>query len=126
MGSSEVNSYEKFSSTLDYTSWLKDLVLFVGRFSYSSDPENRARPTVTNIRLTASSELNINLSTANVNMLLEAYASWNRMNQLEEKSKKQFSLVSFLCKVKHFTTCVFQWLDFESTCLFILMSDFVY
>ncbi|BBN04917.1 vacuolar protein sorting-associated protein 13A/C [Marchantia polymorpha subsp. ruderalis] len=64
------------------------------RFSYSSDPENRARPTVTNIRLTASSELNINLSTANVNMLLEAYASWNRMNQLEEKSKKQFSLDS--------------------------------
>ncbi|KAL2636221.1 hypothetical protein R1flu_007700 [Riccia fluitans] len=78
-----------------YRAWEPILEPWDGRirYAYSSDQEHN-RPTETRIRLTASSDFNINLSTANLNMLLEAYASWNRMNQLEDKSKKQFSLDS--------------------------------
>ncbi|CAM6084054.1 unnamed protein product [Calypogeia fissa] len=64
------------------------------RFEYSSDPSDLSRPTESRLRLTASSTLNINISTSNLNMFLEAYSSWNRLNRMEENAKNQLSIDS--------------------------------
>jgi hypothetical protein len=46
-------------------------------------------PTESQIRVNTSSDLNVNVSTANMNLFLEAYASWTNLSRIEEGSKQQ-------------------------------------
>lgn len=59
------------------------------RFEYKSHPTDKVLPTESQIRVNTSSDLNVNVSTANMNLFLEAYASWTNLSRIEEGSKQQ-------------------------------------
>ncbi len=55
---------------------------------YSSDPDEKVQPTVSEITMKLTKDLNINVSVANINLFLEAYASWTSLSKLEQGSSK--------------------------------------
>jgi hypothetical protein len=59
------------------------------RYVYSSDPDEKVQPTVSEITMKLTKDLNINVSVANVNLFLEAYASWTSLSKLQQGSSKQ-------------------------------------
>ncbi len=56
---------------------------------YSSDPDEKVQPTVSEITMKLTKDLNMNVSVANVNLFLEAYASWTSLSKLQQGSSKQ-------------------------------------
>jgi hypothetical protein len=59
------------------------------RYVYSSDPDEKVQPTVSEITMKLTKDLNMNVSVANINLFLEAYASWTSLSKLEQGSSKQ-------------------------------------
>eukprot|EP00850_Spirogloea_muscicola_P002380 SM000009S23509 [mRNA] locus=s9:423530:451441:+ [translate_table: standard] len=62
------------------------------RYEYNNDRSEAALPAGSTVRLSTTSDVNVNLSSANTNLLLEAYASWTRLAKIEEEAKRQFHL----------------------------------
>jgi hypothetical protein len=84
------------------------------RYEYSSDPKDKVRPTVSKVHIDTQDDLNVNVSVANANMLLEAYSSWTNLSKIEAGNKKRKFQVSMFVNwcvnagLCHFTDFCFE------------------
>lgn len=83
------------------------------RYEYSSDPKEKVRPTVSKVHIDMQDDLNVNVSVANANMLLEAYSSWTNLSKIEAgNQKRKFQVSMFVNQSVNACLC-----DFTDSCL---------
>ncbi|ERN15489.1 uncharacterized protein LOC18443778 [Amborella trichopoda] len=73
-----------------YDSWEPLVEPTDGFVRYQYDQRTPGAPS--QLSLTSTRDLNLNLSVSNMNMLLQAYASWNNLSQFHESYKKKRSI----------------------------------
>mgnify|MGYP004726126871 CR=1 FL=1 len=70
-----VNKFLSLHMEYWYSKWL-----FTDRYQYNPNAPGAA----SQLRLTPTGDLNMNISVSNINMIFQAYASWNSLSQVHE------------------------------------------
>lgn len=89
------HSYQ-FCPQFPLSSHISASLLFNIRYQYDLNAPGAA----SQIRLTTTRDLNLNISVSNANMIIQAYASWNNLNDAHENYKSQVNFFHLICMIK--------------------------